>query len=1077
MDNRLFINYLKEIYQRISRGDAREESFYSSLEKLILNYGQSLGKKTDVTVLPKKSEAGQPDFRVWDGQSKITGYIEAKSPSTKFLDEIESTEQIKRYLEAYPNVLLTNFFEFRLYRNGTLWDKPVKISDLSLAKGVPQFPVVQNEDKLISLLSYFFDFAQPEITNPKKLAEVLAYKAGIMRDYVVLPKMEENEDNYFSWLYQSFKEHLIKDLKKRDFADLFSQTFVYGLVIAKYDFEAQHALFGKKISDLPFITRTAYDFIQKSFGILREVFRVISTQEMPKELEIIVDDIVDILNHTEIYKILTHSSKSGKKDPIFHLYETFLSKYDKEKKIKLGVFYTPLEVVSYIVNSVHTLLKNGKLFNTPDGLASFKTELIDKSVTLLDPAVGTGTFFVNAIEKAIEEVKIKYSSSSNYISDFIRSHILPHFFAFEILIAPYVVSHLKVLFSLTEKGFEFKNEDWLRIFLTNTLEFYHKETSRGYTGFFERVLVTEQEKALEVKSKTPILVIIGNPPYSVSSQNKVDPKTPFGKFYESYKEKVRKEERNIQPLSDDYIKFLAFAHWKVKQAGKGIVGMITNNSYLDGLIHRDMREKILQDFDLIYILNLHGDVKRPKTTNDGKKDENVFDIRQGVSICLLVKPEKPTKKQIYYQELIGPRENKYQYLNTHNVKTTNWQELKPTKPYWFFVPKDFKLEEKYKNFLSLSEIFKEFRNGLTTGQDKFFVDFNKRALKLRILNVFNFSQFNDNLLATAYRLKSQAGKKLLNSRHSCEYREDLIVPYAYRPFDDRWIYKENKFLWRSVEWLSQQFKIENLAIATTKILAGEHFCHSFVSDKIGDYCYLSNRTKEFSIFFPLYTYDLILRSLIDNKYPDQEVLFDKQGISFNPKAKKSNIQEDVFKLLSSSYNQKITPEDIFYYIYAILYSNTYRQKYEEFLKIDFPKIPFTQDYELFKQLSKLGKELVELHLLKSPLLSSPLSKFEGKDDNFVKKPHYDEKEKRVYINNKQFFTNVLPEVWNYYIGGYQVLFKWLKDRKGKSLKSEEINHYIKVIEAIGKTIKFQNEIDKAYLQIEKLLIKRRKNGR
>lgn len=1071
MANQLFKDYLRQIYQRISKGDAREESFYSALEKLISSHGQSIGKKTDVTVLPKKSEAGNPDFRVWDGQSKITGYIEAKPPSKQFLDEIETSEQLKRYLEAYPNVLLTNFFEFRLYRNGTLWDKPVKISDFSLAKGIPQHPVVQHEEELKKLLSYFFDFTQPRIRRPKTLAEILAYKAGIMRDYVVLPTIKESEENYFSWLYQSFKKHLIRNLNKQDFADLFSQTFTYGLSIAKYQYEAQQTLFGRKTSDLPFTTKTAYDFIQKSFGILREVFKVISTQKMPKNLKIIVDDIVDILNHTEIYKLLSETGKSGKKDPIFHLYETFLLKYDKERKIKLGVFYTPLEVVSYIVNSIHALLKEDKLFNTPDGLASYKADSIEKSVTLLDPAVGTGTFFVSAVEKAIEEAKSKYSSSPNYISDFIRSHILPHFFAFEILIAPYVVSHLKVLFSLTEKGFEFKNSDSLKIFLTNTLEFHRKETA-GFPGFFEKVLVTEQKNALEVKNKTPILIVIGNPPYSVSSQNEVDPKTPFGKFYESYKEKVRKEERNIQPLSDDYIKFLAFAHWKVEQiTGKGIVGMITNNSYLDGLIHRDMRKKMLEDFDLIYILNLHGDAKRPKTTKDGKKDENVFDIRQGVAICLLVKPEKPVKKQVYYQELIGPRESKYHYLDTHDIKSSDWQELKPKESYWFFVPKDFKLEEKYKKFWSLSSIFREARNGLTTGQDKFFVEFTKQALKSKILKVFNFSQFDDNLLKTAYDLESQAGKKLLNARRLCKYNENLITLYAYRPFDNRWIYKENKFLWRSVEWLSQQFKIENVALVSTKILAGESFHHSFISDKIGDYCYLSNRTKEFSIFFPLYTYDLTIRSVIDTEYPNQKVLFDKKGISFNPKAKKSNVREDIIKLLSSSYDQKITPEDIFYYIYAILYSNIYRQKYEEFLKIGFPKIPFTRDYKLFKQFSKLGKELVELHLLKSPLLNKVSSRFEGKNGGLVKKPRYDKKEKRVYINEKQYFTNVVPEVWNYYIGGYQVLYKWLKDRKDKYLSSEEINHYIKVIEALKQTIKTQQKIDKIYPLAEKNLIK------
>ena len=1058
MSNRLFTDYLKEIYRRIGKGDAREESFYGTLEKLILSYGQSLGKKTDVTVLPKKSEAGQPDFRIWDGESELTGYIEAKPPSTKFLDQIEITGQLKRYLEAYPNVLLTNFFEFRLYRNGILWDKPVKISDFSLTQRIPQFPIVQQEEKLIKLLSYFFDFTHPRVERPKVLAEILASKAGIMRDYVVLPAIQKSEDNYFSWLHQSFKRHLIKDLNKEDFADLFSQTFTYGLSIAKYQYETQQTLFGKKISTLPFTTKTAYDFIQKSFGILREIFKVLSTQEMPPNLEIIVDDIVDILRKTEIYKLLTQNGKGGKKDPIFHLYETFLLKYDKERKIKLGVFYTPLEVVSYIVNSTHALLKDGKLFNAPDGLANYKNDSIEKSVTLLDPAVGTGTFFVSAVEKAIEEVKNKYSSSPDFITDFIRTHILPHFFAFEILIAPYVVSHLKILFSLTEKRFNFKNHDWLRIYLTNTLEFHHKETTKGYTGLFERVLVTEQEKALEVKSKTPILVVIGNPPYSVSSQNKVDPKTNFGKFYESYKEKVRKEERNIQPLSDDYIKFLAFAHWKVKQAGKGIVGMITNNSYLDGLIHRDMREKILEDFDVVYILNLQGDAKRPKTGKDGKRDENVFDIRQGVSIGLLVKPEKPVKKQVYYQELVGSREEKYRYLEKHNVRNSKWLKIKPGKPYWFFVPREFDFEYKYKKFISLENIFKERSAGIATGRDSVLVETNRSAL-------FRKFSYEDKKIFKL-TLENQGIEESLIKKWQRELQninvKEQIFSYSYRPFDIRFIIYNSKILQRARKGLMDNFAYleGNIAICTTNQSKQKNYSEVFVAETLVD----KHLTGHQTYTFPLWLY------VINNKNNNNTYNNNQKALLENPKD--TNIKKEIIELLSTGYEQPILPKQIFYYIYAILYSNAYRQKYQEFLKIDFPRIPFTKDYKLFQKLVDFGKQLVDLHLFKSLKLNKPIARFYGKDSNAVEKRGYQEKGGKIYISDSQYFSSVKPEIWSYYIGGYQVLDKWLKDRKSRILSSEDIKHYCKIITALSETIEVQRQIDKVYPKVEKSLIKR-----
>ncbi|MHB8280374.1 MAG: N-6 DNA methylase [Candidatus Humimicrobiaceae bacterium] len=649
--------YIKEIFSKFSKGDSLEQSYYGILETFLKNYGQSIGKKTSVTNNPKQTQAGNPDFRVWDGTVKITGYVEAKNPVlVKNLDDIENTEQIKRYLEAFPNFILTNFIEFRLYRNGSILNKPIVISDYPTHLKQVKNPAIYNVDDFCKLLDVFFNFITPSINSTKTLAEVLANKAGIMRDFIIKPMLEKDQDNYFYWLYPSFKKHLIKDLKIEDFSDLFSQTFTYGLFIAKYQFETQETLFGKKVSELPFTTKTAYSYIQKSFGLLREIFKVISTQEMPKDLELIVDDIVDLLNHANIYKILNQSSKNDKRDPIFHLYETFLLKYDKEKKKKLGIYYTPLEVVSYIVNSVNEILKDNSLFNASNGLATYKTN-DNNPITLLDPAVGTGTFLIYAMQLAIREAK-NISDSKYYLDEFIKNHILKNFYAFEILIAPYVVSHLKMLFTLTDENYNFSSEDNVKIYLTNTLEFSQK-ILQGFPRFFEQTLVSEQKNAYEVKHNTPILIVVGNPPHSVSSQNKIDTNTEFGKFYESYKENVRKEEKNIQPLSDDYIKFLAFAHYKINQTGKGIIAMITNNSFLDGVIHRDMRKKLINDFDLIYILNLHGDTKRSKSNKD-IKDENVFDITQGVSINIFIKTEKKQdNKKIFYNELIGSKEYKY----------------------------------------------------------------------------------------------------------------------------------------------------------------------------------------------------------------------------------------------------------------------------------------------------------------------------------------------------------------------------------------------------------------------------------
>jgi hypothetical protein len=1043
--SKVFKDYLKNVYETLAKDDAREESFYPYLKDLLEKYSRIINKKAKVTISPKESEGGNPDFRVWDGESLITGYIEAKNPSIKDLSKVEDSEQLKRYREAYPNLILTNFLEFRLYRNGKLF-KEVNIGNL-VSEISPENVVVLHEDNFKELLNLFFDFATPRITTPSALSEILSKKAKIMRDYIVLPSLKREEDSYFIPLYNSFRTYLLRDLTKESFADLFAQTFTYGLFIAKYQYELT------KTSLLPFTTKTAYDFIQKTFGILREVFRVISTEDMPKGLEIIVDDIIDILNHTEISQLL--SSYDGKeKDPIYHLYETFLFNYDPEKRKKLGVYYTPLQVVSFIVNSVHILLKDKNLFNAPDGLATYKPNSLEDSVTLLDPASGTGTFFVKAIEKAIEEVKNKYSNSQNFISQFIRNHILQHFSAFEILIAPYVVCHLKTLLELSKHGFEFTDKDKLKIFLTNTLEFFHKETENTIPGFFERVLVQEQKEALSVKKQDKILIIIGNPPYSVSSQNEIDTETEFGKFYESYKENVRKEEKNIQPLSDDYIKFIAFAHWKIKQTGKGIVAMITNNSYLDGLIHRDMRKKLLDDFDLIYILNLHGDAKRPKTTKEGKRDENVFDIQQGVAISIFVKTGKQTEKQVFYQELIGEREEKYKFLDTYDVSNVQWIKLEPKEPYWFFVPKKFGNEEKYKDFQSLKDIFIKYNAGIATGRDEVLVDFDKNRL------IRKFSIPDKSLFETS--LQNYVTKDLIEKWYreiQTTQIEKQIIPYYYRPFDIRFTIYNPRILQRARRDLMDHLLKPNVALVVTKILSSQKFKHSFVSNGIGDRTFISTKGKEANYYFPIWLY------ASENKIQKQIHVLN------SPEPKTSNIKKEIIDLLSSSYGIPISPEEIFYYIYAVLYSNIYREKYLEFLKIDFPRIPFTKDFNLFKKLSEIGKQLVEIHLLKSDLLNTTSSRFEGDGNGLVKKVIYNAEGKRIYINENQYFTNVEPEVWDYFIGGYQVLSKWLKDRKGHYLTDEQIRTYIKITEALKQTIILQKEIDKLYPQIEENLIK------
>lgn len=609
-------NYFQDIFKTYKTGDATEPSYYGDLKKLLENWSQTKGKNFHVTPLPKRTEAGNPDFRVWDGKAKIVGYVEAKDPSIQDLDSIEDNEQLKRYRNTFPNLILTNFFEFRLYRNGQLIEQ-VSIGRPFIIHELKTVPPVENQEKFIKLLEQFFSFSIPVTTTAKSLAIELAKRTRFLRDNVIAEELKEENIEGVQTLesfLMAFEEHLIPQLTKQDFANLFAQTITYGLFAArsraKEDFNRE----------------LAYKYIPPTIGILRKVFQFISSSDLPMSMGWIIDDIAEVLANSDVQKIISDFYKEGKgRDPIIHFYETFLAEYDPKEREKRGVYYTPEPVVSFITRSIHKLLK--EKFDKEDGFAT-------KSVTVLDPAAGTLTFPAFAIDLAIKEFKEKYGEGG--IKSLIKDHILKDFYAFELMMAPYAIGHLKMGLILDHLNYELSEEERFNLYLTNTLDFT-KEDPNKFPGIFEQTIAKESEEALKVKEDIPIMVIMGNPPYSVSSTNIIKEGSDYYKLYESYKEIVRKEERNIQPLSDDYIKFIAFAHWKIKQAGQGIIGMITNNSYLDGLIHRDLRRKLYEDFNEIYILNLHGNSKRQEKAPDGGKDENVFDIQQGVSIILMVK--------------------------------------------------------------------------------------------------------------------------------------------------------------------------------------------------------------------------------------------------------------------------------------------------------------------------------------------------------------------------------------------------------------------------------------------------------
>jgi hypothetical protein len=1032
-------NYLKELSNIFQRGDAREESYYKHLDELIRALAVCLKvKNVDITTLPKKTEAGNPDFRVWDGKNHITGNIEAKGPSITNLDIIETSEQLKRYCSTFPNVILTNFYEFRLYRNGERI-KEVMIGRPILAKKLKTPPPVENIVQFQELLEIFFSYSLPHIKTARALAIELAKRTRFLRDEVVAVELAENGGRGYKQIngfYEAFKKYLITTLTEKQFADLYAQTITYGLFAARTRADGE---FNRKI---------AYDYIPHTIGILRDVFRFISLEDPPESLKVIVDDIAELLWVTDVKKILEEYYQAGKgEDPIIHFYETFLSTYDPTVREKRGVYYTPEPVVDYIVRAIHSILKTN--FNLADGLAS-------KEVKLLDPAGGTLTFPAKAITLAAHEYSGKYGEG--VLQQWIKSHILPNFYSFELMMAPYAIGHLKIGFILDELGYKLSDDERFQLYLTNTLEMEEikQVVIPGISSLSE-----ESYLAGKVKKEQSILVILGNPPYSGISSN-----------VNEWTEKLLKEdidgcqsyykidgnplgEKKVW-LQDDYVKFLRFAQWKIEISGSGIVGMITNHSYLDNPTFRGMRQSLLKTFDEIYILDLHGNSLKKEKTPEGGKDENVFDIRQGVAIALFIKNKVKKEPAIYHADLYGLRNEKYDWLKEKEFSKEDYDLIEPLSPYYFLIKRDIKAIKRYLDWKKINEIFPVNVTGIVTARDNLAIDFHKNSLHNKI-QMFRNLDLPDNFIKDSLKISENYQWKISEQRKkfkAIDEWENYFNKILYRPFDIRSIYYQDNIVFRRRFEVMKHMLEENIGIITSRQTQMK-FKHVFISNKMASFNLTGTAGRYGSGYlFPLYL------------YPDvqKENLF-----NHNKREKEPNISPDIFEKLKKIYRRCPSPEEILYYIYGIFYSDIYRETYAEFLKIDFPRVPFTTDENLFQEIGDLGKQLADLHLLKSSLLDVPIARYQGPGDNDrIDRINYRENEQRIYINNDKYFEGISPKVWNYHIGGYQVLAKYLQDRKGRIL--EDAPHYCRIATALHKTIEIQTHIDSLYPKVENSLI-------
>ncbi len=998
--------YLDGIIRKFKTGKTTEHSFRGDLQDFV--------ERTVVGVQainePTRQKCGAPDYIIQKKNIPI-GYIEAKDID-KNLDMVEKSEQLDRYRASLDNLILTNYLEFRFFVNGEHVDT-VKVADIVNGK----IKVYEKEyQKLIDHIRNFCDYQGQTIKSPKQLANLMAQKAVMIRD-VIINALECDCAGSLASQRNAFKQILLHDLTDHTFADMYAQTIAYGLFVARLN--------DTTLDD--FTRQEARELVSKNNPFLRQLFDYISGANLDDNLVWIVDDLVEIFRAVDLNKLLRNYGRTTQmSDPFLHFYETFLESYDKVNKEKRGVYYTPQPVVKFIVSAVDSILKTE--FNLSHGLADDKTikhtrtlyyekkkkkvkgETVyeDVPVTtdenvykvqILDPATGTGTFLAETIRK----IYSYFVNQQGIWSQYVDNALIPRLNGFEIMMTPYVMCHLKLDLLLQETGYTTtKQTNRFNVYLTNALE---KDETTKYPLF--DWLSEEARYAGMIKSEKPIMVVLGNPPYSVSSCNKND---YIDELMEVYKQDLN--ERNIQPLSDDYIKFIRMGESFIEKNNEGVLAYISNNSFLDGVIHRQMRKHLMQTFDKIYILDLHGNAKKKEISPDGSKDENVFNIQQGVSINIFVKTGKKNPDElakVYHTELFGERDKKYEYLNGNDLSTAGYKELTPTEPYYFFVPKDFSVQEEYDKGFKIDEMMLISSSGITTHHDN---------------ELVSFHMFN-----TPYNYK-----------------------YLYRPFDTRYIdYDLTKVERARYTVMKHLLSHNNISLITTRQYAEDTlFNHVYVSSNIVDRrITLSN--KGAANIFPLYIYEE-----------------DSNQTSFFTQNRKPNLNMDIVRELEQKLGLTFTPEkedttgtfapiDILDYIYGVLHSNKYRNKYKEFLKIDFPRIPYPENADYFFKVAQLGKQLREIHLLESPVVNEFITSYPVGGDNEVVKPEY--KDNKVYINKTQYFDNVPEIAWNFYIGGYQPAQKWLKDRKGRILSYEDVIHYQKIIKALFETHTLMQQID------------------
>jgi len=1031
-----FFARVKAVHQT---GAATEHSYRSALEQLLSGLAEGIAALNE----PKRVACGAPDFIVQRGEIVI-GYVEAKDLGVNLnkLNDSNKNQQA-RYLKALPNLIYTNCLDWQFFRNGTL---VASVSIGSLASAIQTQP--DQYTALENLLRDFIAQRPQTITSPRVLAEMMAGKAVLIKDVLRQALEADTErETALAHQYQAFSEHLIHDITPADFADLYAETIAYGMFAARLHDTTTDT----------FSRQEALELLPKSNPFLRSLFAYIAGPDLDERIRWIIDDLADVFQAANVHKLMQGFGKlTGRNDPFLHFYETFLAAYNPAKRKARGVWYTPEAVVNFIVRAVDEVLQTE--FGLADGLADtskisigWDTGQADKKgkpivtrkelhrVQILDPATGTGTFLAEVIKHLAPKVK---NVAEGMWSDYIERDLIPRLHGFELLMASYAMSHMKLDMILTELGYQpSSTPPRLGVYLTNSLE----EGERDVRDLFmAQWLTREAREASTIKRQTPIMCVLGNPPYAGESSNKGD--WIMG-LMDAYKKEPggqqKLQERNPKWINDDYVKFIRLAEHLIEKNGEGVLGFITNHGYLDNPTFRGMRWHLLNTFDTLYVLDLHGNSKKKEVAPDGQPDKNVFDIQQGVAVLIGVKKKRDAKSQtdkplaqVFHAELWGDRASKYQALQNLDLCAPAWQPLAPQAPQMVLVPRDTQLLAEYQAGFSLQAFMPVNSVGIVTARDALSIDMDKQALWQRVQD---FAQLPPEQARTKYALGKDVQDWAVATAQADVMQHlahERLLPLTYRPFDNRWMFytgTSRGFQCRPRgEVMRHYVEGENLGLLVPKAVKDAQFAHAFVTRHISEAIFLSGTTGSNAMNCPLYL------------YPTAQDLDQTRRVNFDP-----SLYAQLQALATDT--DRGTPDEVavFDYLYGVLHRPSYRARYAAFLKTDFPRIPWPATPAEFWSTADAGGQLRRLHLLEPVAVGATLFPFRGDGDGVVAQPSC--ADGRIWINASQYFDTVPDVAWDFFVGGYQPAQKWLKDRKGRTLSFDDIKHYQRILKVLAET--------------------------